>query len=121
MSILFFSLRGVPDDEADEVRQLLNDNGIDFYETSAGPWGISTSAIWLYRHDDVETIRPLFKAYQQQRTLTQRAQYQQLKQQGQAPGFIRHNLYRPLRFILYSGGIGLILYLSVQWLFELGL
>jgi len=32
MPILLFSLRGVPDDEADEVRELLTEQNIDFYD-----------------------------------------------------------------------------------------
>lgn len=36
---ILFRLSGVPDDEADDVRMLLTDNAIDFYETSAGNWG----------------------------------------------------------------------------------
>ena len=47
MALLLFRLRNVPDDEADEVRHLLNENSIEFYETSAGNWGISMPAIWL--------------------------------------------------------------------------
>lgn len=121
MSILFFSLRGVPEDEADDVRELLSTNDIDFYETSAGSWGISMPAIWLYQVDDLEKARPLFDQYQQHRAITQRALYQQLKLQGQAEGFLRQNLKKPLRFAIYSGAIALTLYVSVKWLFELGL
>ncbi len=121
MSILFFSLRGVPDDEADDVRELLSANDIDFYETSAGSWGISMPAIWLYRSEDFEKARPLFDEYQEQRAITQRALYQQLKQQGQHQGFLRHNLKKPLRFAIYSGAIILTAYVSVKWIFELGL
>ena len=41
MSKLLFRLRNVPDDEADEVRELLTQHSIEFYETGAGNWGIS--------------------------------------------------------------------------------
>jgi len=67
MSILFFNLRGVPADEADDVRQLLQENNIDFYETSAGMLGISLPAIWLHHQDDMPTAQRLFESYQQQR------------------------------------------------------
>ena len=36
MATLLFRLNDVPQDEADDVRQLLTDKGIDFYETHAG-------------------------------------------------------------------------------------
>ncbi|WP_446810471.1 DUF6164 family protein [Methylomonas sp. 2BW1-5-20] len=120
MTILFFSLRGVPNDEADDVRQLLTSNDIEFYETSAGNWGISMPAIWLYRHEDFNKARLLFNEYQQQRRLYQRERYLQLKAQGENNGFLRHNLNKPIRFLAYNLVIGLVLYVSLKWLFELG-
>lgn len=120
MSILFFNLRGVPTDEADDVRELLHANDIDFYETSAGIWGISLPAIWLHHPDDLPTALRLFDDYQQQRALTQRALYQQRKQLGQQPGFWLHNFKNPLRFIAYACVIALVIYLSIKWVLDLG-
>ena len=121
MSILFFNLRGVPADEADDVRTLLNSNHIEFYETSAGLLGISLPAIWLYRIEDLPVARRLFDDYQQTRSTEQRALYQQRKRQGLQPGFWSHNLKHPIRFIVYLGISALIIYLSVHWLVKLGL
>ncbi|MGK0318613.1 MAG: hypothetical protein ACI9JP_000792, partial [Granulosicoccus sp.] len=39
MPTLVFRLRNVPEDEADDVRMLMNENDFDWYETSAGNWG----------------------------------------------------------------------------------
>ena len=121
MSILFFRLRGVPADEADDVRELLAANEIDFYETSAGNWGISLPAIWLHRPDDLAKAQLLFDAYQQQRALSQRELYLQLKRQGRQSGFWRQNLRHPLRFVGYCAALALTVYVSIRWLFELGL
>lgn len=121
MPILFFSLRDVPADEADDVRELLETNEIPYYETNAGNWGVSMPAIWLYNQQDLDTITPLFATYQQQRAVTQRQLYLALKEQGKNNSFLKHNLKKPLQFIIYSGIIGLILYVSLKWLFELGL
>ncbi len=120
MSILFFDLRGVPVDEADDVRELLHTNGIDFYETSAGMMGISLPAIWLYHYEDLSTAQNLFDNYQQQRAITQRALYEQTRIQNRHAGFWRHNLNNPLRFIAASCVIGLVIYLSVKWVLDLG-
>ena len=120
MSILFFNLRGVPEDEADDIRELLTANEITYYETSAGSWGISTPAIWLYNAEDKDRIRPLFDEYQQQRMMTQRANYLALKKQGLNPGFFQHNIKKPLHFLLYSGVIAITICVSVKWLFDLG-
>ncbi len=121
MAILFFSLRGVPADEIAEVRQLLVDNEIDFYETSAGTWGTSLPAIWLYRDLDRQLADELLQYYQNQRARTQRAHYQALKNSGEAAGFWRHNLARPLRFLALSVLATLVGFVSLIWLFELGL
>lgn len=122
MAILFFPLRGVPYDEAEDVRELLTANEIDFYETSAGSWGISMPGIWLYHNEDLEKIKPLFDAYQEQRAITQRALYLEQKHQDRQrlgwAGYIRVN---PLQFIFYSAILGMTCYVSIKWLFELGL
>ena len=51
MSRLLMNLRHVPDDEADEVRALLKEHGIGFYETQAGRWRISLAGIWVEEPD----------------------------------------------------------------------
>lgn len=121
MSILFFHLRGVPADEADDVRELLTSHEIAFYETSAGMFGISLPAIWLNHAEDMALAQKLFDAYQQQRSLQQRALYEAAREQGQQPGFLIHNLRSPLRFILLATVIGLITYVSTVWVLKLGL
>ncbi len=121
MSILFFDLRGVPQDEADDVRTLLNAHQIEFYETNAGMWGISLPAIWLYQPNDLPLAAKLFAEYQQQRSLEQRTLYQTLKQQGLQPGFCSAHKKQPFRFIAYSLLLCLVIYASIKWVFELGL
>ena len=121
MAVLFFSLRGVPNDEAEDVRELLQENEIDYYETSAGSFGISMPAIWLYHQEDLEKIQPVFAEYQRQRFITQRTLYQELKKQGEIGGFLQYTLKQPLQFVIYTSVIVLTLYVSIKWLFELGL
>ncbi|MFO7288296.1 MAG: DUF6164 family protein, partial [Gammaproteobacteria bacterium] len=52
MAKLLLNLRGVPDDEADEIRALLEEHGIAFYETPPSRWGVSAGGIWLRRRED---------------------------------------------------------------------
>lgn len=120
MSILFFNLRGVPNDEANDIRDLLTANNIAFYETTAGAWGISLPAIWLHSPDDLPLARELFTAYQQQRTIEQREQYLSLKQQGLQPGFWLHNFKQPVRFLCYVAVMALVIYVSLYWVLNLG-
>ncbi len=120
MSVLFFDLRGVPQDEADDVRTILSTHHIEFFETSAGMWGISLPAIWLYQADDLPLASKLFSEYQQQRSLEQRALYESLKQQGLQPGFCSAHKQQPVRFLVYSLLLCLVIYASIRWVFELG-
>lgn len=121
MPILLFSLRGVPEDEAAEVRELLNQENIDFYETSAGSWGISNPALWLKTDVDLEKAQTLLNAYQQQRYSTQRASYLQQKQNGEQKTFLKAFEEKPLLFTINVLTIVIIIYVSIKFLFELGL
>ena len=119
MAVLFFNLRGVPNDEADDVRALLDAHDIAFYETDAGNWGMSLPAIWLYQAEDLEIAQPLFDEYQLERAQKQRALYLQAKRLGQHSGFWQRHLQQPVRFVLYLAALGLVGYCSVRWVFEI--
>jgi hypothetical protein len=49
MSKLLLNLRGVPDDEADDVRRFLGSRGISYYETPPSRWG-TAGGIWIGRY-----------------------------------------------------------------------
>ncbi|WP_020159564.1 MULTISPECIES: DUF6164 family protein [Methylobacter] len=121
MSILLFRLANVPEDEADEIRELLRSNEIDYYETSAGNWGISMPAIWLLKDEDLFKARQLLEEYQRQRLATQRELYLQLKKTGTNTTILASIKDKPLRFIVYLGAILLILYVSIKMVLEFGL
>ena len=84
MAKLVFRLNDVPDQEADDVRALLLEHDIDFYETSAGKWGFSVAGIWLKHNEDTEQARNLIDNYQRQRTEQVRKEFQVLPA-GQPP------------------------------------
>ena len=115
MSKLLFRLRHVPDDEIEEVRQLLEENQIDYFETSAGNWGISMPALWVQNDADFEQARALLDDYQQQRTVRVREEYRQLKELGEARTMWQVFQESPLKFIVYIGLIGLVLYVSLRF------
>lgn len=121
MSKLLFSLRGVPEDEAEEVRELLTKHAIDYYETEPGNWGISMPALWLYHDEQLEQAQSLLADYHRNRALTQRALYLQLKKEGKTPTLVGSIGKNPGRFILYIGAIALILYVSIRLLYEFGM
>lgn len=114
MSVLLFRLRNVPEDEADDIRGLLANNQIEFYETTAGSWGTSTAAIWLKNRDDLDQARDLIDQYQQERGTTQREAYEALKNAGKNRTIIDAFRENPIRFIAYIAFIIIILYFSIK-------
>ncbi len=121
MPILLFSLRGVPEDEAAEVRELLNHHQIDFYETPPGNWGVSMPAIWLTTAQQLQQAQQLLSVYQQQRQISQRELYLQRKRTGQHKTLIMSFKEKPLLMISYIFVMTLTLYASVKLVVELGL
>lgn len=91
MAKLLFHLRHVPDDEADEVRQLLTTHELDWYETRAGLWGLSAPALWLRDADQYPRARSLLDDYQQTR---RDAAHEHLRTHGQ-PSFLDQLRERP--------------------------
>ena len=84
MGKLLLNLRHVPDDEADEVRALLRENDIGFYETRAGRWRISLAGIWVEK-EDYPRARLLFDAYQHERGERIRAEHAEARARGEMP------------------------------------
>lgn len=115
MSKILFRLRHVPDDEADEVRALLDDNDIAFFETSPGNWGVSMPAIWVNDDTDFDRARLLLDEYQQQRSVRVKEEYELSRERGEARTTWQAFQESPLRFISYMGLIGIVLYLSLRF------
>ena len=113
MAKLLMNLRGVPEDEAEEVRDLLRQHAVDYYETPPNRWGLSMGAIWLREVEDYPRVRSLLDNYQQRRRQQARAEYEEQRRAGNQETFV--SLFRrdPLRYLLYMGIVGLILYFSI--------
>jgi len=120
MATQLFSLRNVPDDEADEVRALLDAHQVDYYETGAGNWGISSPALWLRNDDDLPRARELIDAYQRQRAIEQRERYAELRRRGEHRTLWKVFVEHPLRFVMYLAIVGVVAYLSIKPFLHLG-
>jgi len=96
MAALVFKLRNVPDDEADDIRSLLKQHNIEFYETTAGNWGISMPAIWAENDEDRDRTKELIDRYQKERAINARTRYEEDRQAGRVPGFTHIIRQRPL-------------------------
>lgn len=114
MSKLLIKLRHAPDDELQEIRSVLQDHQIDFYETRAGPWGISAPGIWLNDEHQYDRAKTLLDDYQENRARKKRAEYERLRRAGQHRTFLKNLLENPVQVILYSLIVGLILYFSIS-------
>lgn len=96
MAILLFRLKNVPDDEAMEIRELLAENDIYFYETNAGMWRIGLDAIWLADTVHEVAARELIKNYQAERELHQQKNYAQLVARGEVLTFWQQLRQHPI-------------------------
>lgn len=120
MAVKLFAMNGVPDDEAEEVRELLASNGIDYYETSAGNWGISVAAIWLRDESQHQQARSLIEEYQRERFARAREEYAHLLRDGKRRTIIDVIRENPVRFIVYLAAIAAVAYLSTKPFMDIG-
>ncbi len=114
MSALVFRLRNVPEEEADEVRALLTEHAIDWYETTAGNWGIAMPGLWVNDDTQLPRARELIDSYQRERRDLQRQHHEREKLSGNAPTLMQRLTEQPLKV----AGIVLfclfILYISIN-------
>lgn len=120
MAKLLFRLNQVEEDEANDVRQLLDETSIEYYETSAGRWRISLAAIWLRHDEDFPRARTLLDDYQLQRSERLRADYEERLQNGEIPTFAQRLRERPVDFIAVALAIALLISLMVWPFFSVG-
>jgi hypothetical protein len=113
MSKMLLNLRHVPDDEAREVRALLESNAIASFETEPNRWGISAGAIWVREDDQFERARALMDDYQSQRSAAARQAWAAARRDGTAWTFRAQLRQSPLRVLLILLGIVLCAALSL--------
>ncbi len=94
MTTLVFKLRNVPDDEAKDVRELLDTHHIDYYETTAGNWGIAMPGLWV-QDEDVQRSRELIDDYQNGLLANRKQQYEEAAARGEIPAWYTPFVTRP--------------------------
>lgn len=117
MARLLFRLRHVPEDEAEDVRQLLTDHDLAFYETSAGNWGISMPGLWLHNDGDFEKANALLQNYQTERQSRMRQAYHDAKAAGTAETQWQRFRSEPAKVLLCLSAALTLLYFSVTLFF----
>ena len=114
MPELIFKLRNIPDDEVAEVHQLLKDNNIDYYETSAGNWGISMPALWVKTDEQLAQARQLLDEYQKQRAQKAREDYLKQKAEGKQRTLLDEFKEHPIRLIIYFAITAILIFLPIK-------
>lgn len=113
MATRLMNLRNVPADELEEIYALLENRGIDVYETSAGNWGLSLPALWLYDDSRLAEARALLDAYAVERQERVQREHAALKAAGKARTFRDIARESPLRFIVYLALAGAAAWFSI--------
>lgn len=114
MTILLLNLRNVPTDEAEEVRALLGDQQIDFYETQPSFWGFNAGGIWLRDANQKLQAQQLMRDYQQQRATRMRQEYQQQLREGNVDTLAQRLLRRPVLGLAILVTVGLLCLLMLM-------
>ena len=109
MAKLLFHLRNVPDDEADDVRAMLDTHRIAYYETPPSMWGVSAGGIFVKENADIAEAKRLMADYQQQRGERARAEHAAAVRDGTAETFWSQLRAEPARVLLSVLGILLAL------------
>ncbi len=107
------NLRHVPDDEADEIRDLFESHDVPYYETPPSRWGISMGGFWVRDDDEAARARLLLEEYQQQRLQTQRESYEQQCASGEAGSLWLMVRRRPVRTLAAALAIMVVAGLSL--------
>lgn len=114
------NLRHVPDDEADEIRALLEDHEVPYYETPPSRWGISMGGFWVHDEQEAARARALLEDYANQRQQAQRQAYQERLAAGEHRGLWSMLRHRPVRTLLALAAILIIAGFSLLPFLHLG-
>jgi hypothetical protein len=120
MSVLIFRLNDVSEDEADDVRRLLDQHGYAYHETSSGFLGLGLAGLWLLDNAEKAAARALIDEYQAARSARLSAEYAAQRQAGQVETIWQRASQQPLRTLFYLGAIAAILYLVLVPFLTLG-
>ena len=114
MAAIAFRLRNVPEDEARDVAALLDEAGVEWYETDAGNWGIAMPALWVRRDEDLPRARELIERYQGERAARLRAERERRVAEGREPTLVARLRERPLATLGTLAFCAFLLYVSIE-------
>jgi hypothetical protein len=100
MATLLFRLTNVSEEEAWEVRRLLDEHGFDTYETHAGFWRLGVDAIWLRDPEQLEAAREVLDRYQAERQAREQQAHADRVERGEQPTQWQRLCQHPVRVVL---------------------
>jgi len=113
-AVRIFRLAGVPDDEIEDIRRILDGHQIAHYETPTGIWGLAGGAIWVNDAGQAGHARVLIENYQRDRAAKMRQAYAQRKSRDEIETIVDRLRQGPARFIVYAAAAAGVLYLSIK-------
>ncbi|GMU44808.1 MAG: hypothetical protein IT479_16180 [Xanthomonadales bacterium] len=113
MPKLLLNLRLAEDDEAEEIRALLDAHALDWYETQSGFWGISAGGIWLRDLERAAEVKALLDDYQRRRCERVRAERAAAVRANLAPTFISELRADPRSMLLKLSAALLLIALTI--------
>lgn len=113
---------GAPYDEVEEVRRLLTEHGVAYYETPRGTSGylnFDDGAIWVNDAAQAREARALIDAYEQEREKKARQAYAELKAERKAERkthpFIDNLIEKFRRYFIYIAvAVGALYFLIIS-------
>lgn len=114
------NLRGVPDDEAEDVRALLDEHDVAYYETPPNRWGINAGAIWLRDDERAEEVTRLLADYQRQRHQRARDEHDRRRREGSLDTVVARLRARPLASVTYVLIAAGLIYFTIRPFFVFG-
>ncbi len=78
MSIRIMNLRGVPEDELEEVIDLLDAEEIPYYSTPDSVFKLTSPGLWVHDAETAERAKAVLKTYQEERARNAQANRQRV-------------------------------------------
>ena len=120
MSVLIFRLNDAPEDEAQDVRDLLDEHGFEYHETGAGFIGLQVAGLWLLDESQKEAARAVIDAYQRERSARIRAEYEELRAADRGETFAGRVMRHPFLALFYLGAAAAVVYIVLSPFLGLG-
>lgn len=117
---LLLNLRDVPEDEAEEVLDLMEKHHFSVYRTPRGVFGITPGGIWLRETEEFPEAKRLMDDYQHERARKARDAHAQALAEGRADTWWQLVRRHPVKTLVHLGLAIFILMVFFAPMIQLG-